>query len=936
MNNIIIYAKILYNGQYRIIIVPQIFYSISNQQINIESQQFLKSLNYEVGKFDVIYYICSSNPLYNTYLNVVAISNKKIETKVIFNQAIDNNIIQEGQNLFSKCIVLNDTGTKIEVATAFKYNYFKQFGVIRYKYPVSFSLNEKILLYPLLYEPIEQQCELVYETQQLEQQYITILPPRFIVDSNEFSTNLIRKNINDLIYNYNDQQIHIAIANMLQSILYDASNPKNFVRFGTYESRLLVFLNKYIVITSNDINLASSKNDIIQNLNTFQRYCLDELFDKQNKSFYIIDSSQFNIWKNRKIAQARLYDKNNIHSLIKLLPENFLIDSNNEDLFTLVNLIGDIFDEYWAAIKVIPSLSYKLQSYIQNYNRLFIQDLLRNYGFDYRFSFNEFDLKETFRFIQDLYDLDINYDKYNKIIMARLLANMPFLLQAKGTRFCIEQILNIFGLSDDLIHITEFIKVFNSNSVITTTNKSYYDCTKTTGENYLTLQINNPSSSSISAILIYCRFSSDNVEQAIIVQNSSLQLIDVLEELDIVYNLTKQYLIAIQSNNNNVYIRVFLEGQQIAIKTIQNTDISKVIFGNILFVDNIKCLTSISQYDYNIYKLGSNVVSNIDFIDSIFNFNQESIIVKQSENVTLIYDLNCIDTAQFQQFTYNSIFSYLTEPDKFYVIQENQQQEMPSKKAQTKQLMLYNSPNIIIGNQYSDRFDNLILNGYENKFENFLDPEYDYKYETYYYKQLEQQRLKYQEYFSYLDLPTYEKMLKFYEILDNNFFNIIKQFVPYSVNAKFGLVLNNNILYRNKVPSMKLIKGQKQKTKLINTIEIPQVIKSQIVKHKTIKIDYIPQLNSILQEQYSIIQKQLNYQLLKFEYNSNYNSRINLDKENNLFLYGSIGLVNNCEFKYIPNILWNGISVSTKVTDTKPREREIIVDNEKKLTIIKI
>ncbi|HON96641.1 MAG TPA: hypothetical protein P5301_00090 [Bacteroidales bacterium] len=46
--------------------------------------------------------------------------------------------------------------------------------------------------------------------------------------------------------------------------------------------------------------------------------------------------------------------------MIKLLPENFLIDSNNEDLFTLVNLIGDIFDEYWAAIKVIPSLSYKL------------------------------------------------------------------------------------------------------------------------------------------------------------------------------------------------------------------------------------------------------------------------------------------------------------------------------------------------------------------------------------------------------------------------------------------------------------------------------------------------------------------------------------------------------------------------------------------------
>jgi len=48
-------------------------------------------------------------------------------------------------------------------------------------------------------------------------------------------------------------------------------------------------------------------------------------------------------------------------------------------------------------------------------------------------------------------------------------------------------------------------------------------------------------------------------------------------------------------------------------------------------------------------------------------------------------------------------------------------------------------------------------------------------------------------------------MVDFYENLDSSFYTILQQFIPYSLNAKYGVILNNNILTRNKIPTMELI-----------------------------------------------------------------------------------------------------------------------------------
>jgi len=44
--------------------------------------------------------------------------------------------------------------------------------------------------------------------------------------------------------------------------------------------------------------------------------------------------------------------------------------------------------------------------------------------------------------------------------------------------------------------------------------------------------------------------------------------------------------------------------------------------------------------------------------------------------------------------------------------------------------------------------------------------------------------------------------------MDNNVFLMIKQFVPFSVNAKYGLILENNILHRNRIPTIQYAKNK--------------------------------------------------------------------------------------------------------------------------------
>jgi len=62
----------------------------------------------------------------------------------------------------------------------------------------------------------------------------------------------------------------------------------------------------------------------------------------------------------------------------------------------------------------------------------------------------------------------------------------------------------------------------------------------------------------------------------------------------------------------------------------------------------------------------------------------------------------------------------------------------------------------------------------------------------------------YSNYFN-IFTTSYTKMVDFYENLDSSFYTILQQFIPYSLNAKYGVILNNNILTRNKIPTMELI-----------------------------------------------------------------------------------------------------------------------------------
>jgi hypothetical protein len=47
--------------------------------------------------------------------------------------------------------------------------------------------------------------------------------------------------------------------------------------------------------------------------------------------------------------------------LTNFIPNIILYDERNFDLFAMVNMIGNTFDEYWASIRAIPSINGRLE-----------------------------------------------------------------------------------------------------------------------------------------------------------------------------------------------------------------------------------------------------------------------------------------------------------------------------------------------------------------------------------------------------------------------------------------------------------------------------------------------------------------------------------------------------------------------------------------------
>jgi hypothetical protein len=214
-------------------------------------------------------------------------------------------------------------------------------------------------------------------------------------------------------------------------------------------------------------------------------------------------------WYNDLIDSASLFDQNNQDYLVNTIPDYLRDDSQNQPYITFINMIGQHYDNIWLYYKDVTN-RYNGDNRLEfGISKDLVADALRSFGLKiYQNNFSTNDLYNAFTgynivpsasfsssidgnvyvtgsyiveypeegyFLDDVIyhlgdptELITNYvtasqealfepiDDVNKEIYKRLYHNLPLLLKQKGTVAGLRNLINVYGIPDTILKISEF------------------------------------------------------------------------------------------------------------------------------------------------------------------------------------------------------------------------------------------------------------------------------------------------------------------------------------------------------------------------------------------------------------------------------------------------------------------------------------------------
>ena len=218
-------------------------------------------------------------------------------------------------------------------------------------------------------------------------------------------------------------------------------------------------------------------------------------------------------WYNDLIESASIFDQNNQDYLINTIPDYLIDDPQNEPYKVFVDMIGQFYDNIWIYYKDVNNRYNGDNRLDYGISKDLVADALRSFGLKiYQNNFTTSDLYSAFTgfnylpsgsdnfsnidngnvytvtpyvvepltegdygyFVDDLNytpgttEFITNYitasqdalyepiDDINKEIYKRLYHNLPLLLKQKGTVAGLRNLINVYGIPDTILRISEF------------------------------------------------------------------------------------------------------------------------------------------------------------------------------------------------------------------------------------------------------------------------------------------------------------------------------------------------------------------------------------------------------------------------------------------------------------------------------------------------
>jgi len=181
---------------------------------------------------------------------------------------------------------------------------------------------------------------------------------------------------------------------------------------------------------------------------------------------YSVTSNQFKTWYSGLYDSASLYDNKNINILTKAVPEFILLDENNVQLPTFVNMLGQHYDILYTYINAMTRINKRDEHPKLGMPNELLYSVAKQFGWslqdgnqnknlwEYTLGTNESGAPLTGSNSVGVSSMPAQDRTYN--IWRRIVNNIPGLLKTKGTKRSVQALLACYGVPQSLITIKEY------------------------------------------------------------------------------------------------------------------------------------------------------------------------------------------------------------------------------------------------------------------------------------------------------------------------------------------------------------------------------------------------------------------------------------------------------------------------------------------------
>jgi hypothetical protein len=309
-------------------------------------------------------------------------------------------------------------------------------------------------------------------------------------------------------------QINSILAEKGLEINIDYSDYSDFVFFGSALNQLENFYYKLSLLqiyeysasiagpSTTSTYISASNNvwlnkidEIITGFSSYEYYLYFEsgstAWPKTNPTYPYVNAGANSVaglaFLSAQSIVASLYDEENNNRLLNAIPSYLREDSNNDQYFLFINMIGQNFDSIWVYLKDVTNKFDADNRLNYGVSKDLVADILRDLGVKiYQNNFSTNDLYSALLGITpsgSLYNLPYTtgslptpqgYEYINTYVTAsstgslmptydinaetykRIYNNLPYLLKKKGTPEGLRALITLYGIPDTILRINEY------------------------------------------------------------------------------------------------------------------------------------------------------------------------------------------------------------------------------------------------------------------------------------------------------------------------------------------------------------------------------------------------------------------------------------------------------------------------------------------------